>query len=560
MVAPGDPELAADLARRAGSVSHDGEAIYGAQVLAAMEAQAFVESDVNTLIDTAVGLIPSDSVIYRMIGDIREWHSQNSTDWRKTREQIEANYGYDKYGGNCHMVPNHGLIIHALLHGDDDFEKSLMIVNTCGWDTDCNSGNLGCLLGIKNGLEGINSAPHLREPVADRMYLPTADGGRAISDAVTETYHIVNVARAMAGERLSGPKGAAQFHFEMEGSVQGFMPDEETANKGLVTLENVDRHSRVANRSLAFHYENLGTEDSIRVSTPLFIPSKEVADYFSKRGYALHASPRLYAGQTVRAEIASGLDNTEPVLANLYLLIYGPDDELIVRRSQQVTLEIGDRHGFSWEIEDTGGDPIAAIGVEINNASDDANAPATSGWAYLDFLGWYGEPKLNLGRPEHNGEMWRSAWVNGMDSYLPYWPEAYRLIQNEGRGLLMQGTREWKNYQVNSTLTPHLVKAAGVAVRVQGMKRYYALLLCDDQKARLIKALDGDTILAEADFAWNLGEAYDLKLAVQDQTLTAMIGDTELFTVEDTDQPLTSGGIALVCEEGRVATELVEVS
>src|SRR5690554_2459765 len=64
MVAPGDPELAADLARRAGSVSHDGEAIYGAQVLAAMEALAFVESDIPTLIDTAVGLIPRDSVIY----------------------------------------------------------------------------------------------------------------------------------------------------------------------------------------------------------------------------------------------------------------------------------------------------------------------------------------------------------------------------------------------------------------------------------------------------------------------------------------------------------------
>ena len=42
MVAPGDPELAADLARRAASVSHDGEAVYGAQVIAAMEAQAFV--------------------------------------------------------------------------------------------------------------------------------------------------------------------------------------------------------------------------------------------------------------------------------------------------------------------------------------------------------------------------------------------------------------------------------------------------------------------------------------------------------------------------------------
>ena len=72
MVAPGDPELAADLARRAGSVSHDGEAIYGAQVLAAMEAQAFVESDIDTLIDTGISFIPKDSVIYHMIGDIRE--------------------------------------------------------------------------------------------------------------------------------------------------------------------------------------------------------------------------------------------------------------------------------------------------------------------------------------------------------------------------------------------------------------------------------------------------------------------------------------------------------
>ena len=65
MVAPGDPEQAADLARRAASVSHDGEAIYGAQVLAAMEAQAFVEPDTNRLIDTAVSFIPKDSIIYR---------------------------------------------------------------------------------------------------------------------------------------------------------------------------------------------------------------------------------------------------------------------------------------------------------------------------------------------------------------------------------------------------------------------------------------------------------------------------------------------------------------
>src|SRR5947199_881827 len=42
MVSPADPARAADLARRAASVSHDDEAIYGAQVIAAMEGQAYV--------------------------------------------------------------------------------------------------------------------------------------------------------------------------------------------------------------------------------------------------------------------------------------------------------------------------------------------------------------------------------------------------------------------------------------------------------------------------------------------------------------------------------------
>src|SRR5690606_13682471 len=53
MVAPGDPERAADLARRAASVSHDAEAIYGAQALAAMQSLAFVEADRNKLLDCA---------------------------------------------------------------------------------------------------------------------------------------------------------------------------------------------------------------------------------------------------------------------------------------------------------------------------------------------------------------------------------------------------------------------------------------------------------------------------------------------------------------------------
>ena len=170
MISPGNPEQAAYLAREASLVSHDGEAVHGAVMLAAMEAQAFVENDMEKLLDVGMSFIPQDSLIYNMIGDIREWHASDS-DWRATRQLIEQKYGYDKYGGNCHMVPNHALVIHALLHGENDFQKSLMIVNTCGWDTDCNSGNVGCLMGIKNGLAELTVAVRIGG-AGCRPYLP----------------------------------------------------------------------------------------------------------------------------------------------------------------------------------------------------------------------------------------------------------------------------------------------------------------------------------------------------------------------------------------------------
>ncbi|MDQ2652237.1 MAG: ADP-ribosylglycohydrolase family protein, partial [Chloroflexota bacterium] len=223
MLFPGDPERAVDFARRAGSVSHDGEAIYGAQVIAAMLAQAFVESDLNALLETAVSSIPEDSTIARVIRDVRAWHAAAPDDWRAALAQIQANYGYDKYGGACHMVPNHALIIMALLYGGDDFRKAQMIINTSGWDTDCNAANVGSILGVKNGLAGIDSSDYdWRGPVADRLYLSTADGGRAISDAVIETYHVVNAARALAGADALAPRNGARFHFSLPGSVQGF--------------------------------------------------------------------------------------------------------------------------------------------------------------------------------------------------------------------------------------------------------------------------------------------------------------------------------------------------
>jgi hypothetical protein len=548
MVAPGDPELAADLASRAASVSHDGEAVCGARVVAAMEAQAFVERDIDELIDTAVSFIPKDSLIFRMIDDVRDWHA-GEKDWRKTRERIAENYGYDKYGGNCHIVPNHALIIHALLHGEDDFQRSLMIVNTCGWDTDCNSGNVGCLLGIKNGLPAIDAGPDWRGPVADRMYLPTADGGRAITDAVTETYHLVNVGLALCGREPVVPKDGARFHFELPGSVQGFQPDEDPDSRGVATLENVEGHSEAGGRSLAIRYGHLAQGRAARVSTPTFVPPEAI----DMPDYRLLASPTLYPGQDVRARIVADDDNSGEVTCRLFVRAYGADDALWIHYGPEAALEPGSVKVFEWRIGGAGSQPIAGVGVELTAES------AASGSVYLDYVAWSGTPDVTLTRPAEGGTMWRRAWVNGVDRFDEYWPEPYRLVQNSGTGLLIQGTREWADYEVSAPVRPHMVTSAGIGARVQGMRRYYALLLVKGGKARLVKALDGDAVLAETGFSWHFDVTYELSLKVEGNRLRASIDGEEIFDVEDDDRPLTGGAVALVCEEGRTESEVVRV-
>ncbi len=538
MVSPGNPDQAVRMAEAAARVSHDGEAVYGAVVLAAMEAMAFVERDTNRLIDRALSYIPSNSVIATMIGDIRDWHAQEK-DWRATRERIEADYGYDKYGGNCHMVPNHGLIIHSLLHGEDDFSETMKIINTCGWDTDCNSGNVGCLMGIKEGLAGIdaglNKGLDWRGPIADRIYIPTADGGRGISDCATEADHIVRMAQTLAGTGEAPPKDGAQFHFSYPGAFQGFQ-----VREGEGELANALQAD--GSRGL----EIMGSGD-LRVGTPVFTPSKATAKFFEKAGYALMASPRLFPGQQLEARVLG--DGS--VTANLYVACYGEDDEPVTLEGPpQVLSPTGT--AFSWTVPAAPG-PIFDVGLRLEGKG-------VREGVCLDRLGWSGAPEVTFTRPTHNGTMWRRAWVDGVDN-LQAWrhlPEMLRLVHNQGIGLAMQGTREWQNYVVRAELRPHLVSRAGIAARVQGMTRWYGLLLKHPGKVQLVRMCHQETVLAEADVDWALGDTVTLALTVDADRLTGSVNGQPL--VEARDGALDAGAIAGVIEEGRLELNQVAIS
>lgn len=545
MVSPGQPELAARLAEQAATVSHDGEAVHAAKLLAAMEAEAFVSDDVEHLLEVGLSVIPKDSLIARLISDVRRWHAE-LPEWRDCRQRIQDHYGYDKFPGNCHVVPNHALIIMSLLYAPDDLQKALMIVNTSGWDTDCNSGNLGCLLGIKLGLAGVDAGPDWRGPIADRMLISSADGGSAVTDAVRIAYQIAGFGYQLAGMPApDAPKNGALFHFSLPGSVQGFEADSGKGLPGALSVEN-------SGGALALRIRSLAPGQTLAAMTPTFSPSNAP----QMPVYELMATPLVYSGQWIETKLAAEPDNSAPVSVNLRVKVYGKGDTLNTIDGEPQKLSPGQTTLLRWRLPDTGGQPIQQIGLSLTTA-----APQANGTVLVDYLRVDGPPELRLRRPDEGGDFWRFAWINSVSIFSKNFPAAFRISQSVGEGIIIHGTRQWSEYTVSSSIAVHLGHEGGLAFRVQGLRRFYAMLLSRDGYLRLVKGRDDKrTVLAEQKYAWALERPYLMSVTLNGNQIECSIEGQPVFSVHDVTQPYENGGIGLLINEGALSTSEIRVN
>ncbi|HSI72372.1 MAG TPA: hypothetical protein VK934_04285, partial [Fimbriimonas sp.] len=344
-------------------------------------------------------------------------------------------------------------------------------------------------------------------PVRDRMLLPTADGGRCVTDALREAQIICNHTRRLRGEEAHP---YPRFNFAIPGSLQGFACEE------FGTLSNEAGTLAIT------------TVESAFATTPTFISPEQA----SLGGYELVASPAIYPGQTLRAQF-----RTPPTTFRLVVGIWSEND--------QIDYHFGPSNATEWQVPNDYGFPIAEVGVDVHCSCE------------LASLSWHGEPTVKF--ISGMSQAWRKQWVNGVDEWAP-WGSNFRLIQNEGTGLLITGTREWKDITVKSSITPNLAERFGIACRVQGMRRFYALLLCRDSFVRLVKALDGETVLAEQPYDRDLNMEYDFEMSACGSKIECSLDGQHLFTVEDIDRPLIGGGIAYVITEGRIDSDEISVA
>ena len=174
---PGDPDLAAELAREDACLDHKEDGVDAACFLAAIESAAFVEHDKEKLLDIGFSYIPQDKRLATVLkATIRWW--KDCHDFVKVRQNILDHYYVQNW---TDVSINLAFIVLGWYAGEGDFGKSLCTTVNCGNDADCTGATLGALLGILNpdsmGEEWIR-------PIGNKLVLSNCMVGMHESDTI----------------------------------------------------------------------------------------------------------------------------------------------------------------------------------------------------------------------------------------------------------------------------------------------------------------------------------------------------------------------------------------
>lgn len=558
LVTPNNPSLAAEYAMKAASVSHDGNGIYGGVFIAACISAAFEENDIIKIIERGLKEIPDDCEYYTMTNDIIRFYNENPKDWEVCYKYIFENYGYDKYPGLCHIIPNSAVIILSLLYGEGDFTKTINICNMCGWDTDCNVANVGTILGVMNGLDGIDDK--WRSPIKDKIVCSSVMGSLNIVDIPDFVAYLSDLAYKIANTIPTGKyksfikKALPKYSFILPGSIHGFkVKSKKKFGTSEPFIKNVEDILAINGKCLKVVCKPISVGETYKVYQQTYYKPEDLHD----NRYDPVFSPIIYPGQTVKASVR-GDEFDSNVIAKLYChdrnndeITYGEKIVLCPNEYKELTLNIPS--GIAGCIDE--------VGVEILSSTNSHKACSN---IFIEWMNFEGKANYILDFKKETMEIWDvfHREVSQCTRLKGHWTldENKKLMGvTADETELFTGNYYWTDYEVSTLMTPIVGNGDCLNFRVQGAIKSYAVGLFDD-KLILKKNNNGYVSLAEVNFEWNTKSSYLIKADIVDNIIKIYVNDKLMIEYTDIDKPYLFGSVGVsILDKGQCKWDWIKV-
>lgn len=549
LVTPGKPDYAAKLAREAASVTHGGNGVFGGIFVASCISYAFEETDMEKIIEKGLSYIPADCEYAKAVRAVMDYHSENPSDWRQCFRFVSENYGYDKYPGNCHIIPNIAVMILSLLYGEGDFDRTLEICNLCGWDTDCNVGNVAAIMGVVCGLKGINYEKW-RKPVNDLLICSSVVGSLNIMDIPYGASYILKMACRLEG--IQAPdlweaiteKRIDSCHFEYPGSTHAIRmraePNDIKYSKNReFSIMNTDEAAFTGTRSLKFLARTMEPGENVYVYKQTYYRPED----FSDSRYDPCFSPLVYPGQTLKGSARIPEYGTK-ALVSLYAkdihtgviyesgrkeLLRGKWESLEFRIPEGTDALIGEI-GFCFHMQGKQKEPIDFVG-------------------FIDDLYAEGPADYTVNFAGEQEEFWPGTVHREISQFTKLKGNTY-LQRGELHlscadfGEVSTGGNDWEDYRAEFIMTPVTGECHMALVRVQGAMRSYGAGFTAEGRFGILKNRGGYETVAWVPFHWEYGKEYKITITVKDNYIEAKAGEVTV-TYLDKEKPYLKGGVGM---------------
>jgi ADP-ribosylglycohydrolase len=523
LVLPNNIERAAKYARTAASVSHDGDGLNGAAFIAACISKAYVTSDVEEIVKAGLSVIREDSTYAKVTRAVIDFYNTNPDDFKACRKYLEDNWGYDKYTGVCHIIPNAGVCILSLLYGKGDFNRTVEIATMCGWDTDCNAGNVGTIMGVASGLAGLGK--HYTKPINDSIVLSGISGYLNILDIPTYAKELCLLGYELAGEEApselkeSFKEGEIHFDFELPGSTHNMR----VSDPFYCSIKHTTDRAYKGNGSLEVLFDRMERGKKCKI---FYKPFYRRADFSDER-YSPVFSPTAYSGQTVSMAIYAERWNGESIYVSPYVRNTSTREEVLIN-GMVITHEGWQEITFT--IPDLDGAMVDEIGIVL-----EGNSPSKYkdlGRLFIDEFKVYGKADYKIDIKKQKKEF---------GSIIPFshnhgaWSieEGYMQAITVDHAEAMTGNYFMKDVSVLGEVIPESGESHLISARVRGAIRgYYAGF---DEKDRVAILLNNKsmTTLTSVEFKWEQGKKYNFELNLQGEDINFLIDGAKVLSVKD---------------------------